>query len=402
MIRSPINVLHVTSSLGGGGAERRLVKSLAVMDRVRFSHQVCCVSSGGIYENELKALNIPCRMMRRRARFDASVVLQMAALMRRERIDVVHASNFTANAWGRVSALLAGVQKIVAHECGTAWTESATMRSVDRALSRVTDVWLANSEATRIVLTQHVGVPEHLVRVVYNGVPSLPESGQHKASLRKGLRLDPDVPLVGAVGRFDTPKGHSYLLRAVPYVLKVVPEAHFVLVGDGPLRQLLEYEVAQLSPNARRQVHMTGFLIEAPHLMQEMTLLVQPSIREPLANSLIEAAFAAIPVVGTNVDGIPEIVVHGETGALVECTEPVQHVSAPGTSPLPQVVVDGRTRRLRMPRAPDPLALADAIVDLLRDARLRSQMGERARGRAKRRFSLDRYVHDLEAVYLGD
>jgi glycosyltransferase involved in cell wall biosynthesis len=326
----------------------------------------------------------------------------MAALMRREHIDVVHTSNFTANAWGRVSAGLAGVPRIIAHECGTAWTESAAMRFVDRALYRITDVWIAVSEAARIVLTQHVGVPEHLVRVVYNGVPSLPESAQHKVSLRKTLRLGPEVPIVGAVGRFDTPKGQSYLLRAVPHVLKVVPEAHFVLVGDGPLRRLLEYEVAQLSPNARRHVHMTGFLMEAPHLMLEMTLLVQPSIREPLGNSLVEAAFAGVPVVGTNVDGIPEVVAHGETGILVACTEPVEHVAAPGTSPLPQVVVDGRTRKLRRPLAPDPLALADTIVGLLRNSRLRSQMGERARERAKRRFSLDRYVHDLEAVYLGD
>jgi glycosyltransferase involved in cell wall biosynthesis len=402
MVHSSINVLHVTSNLAGGGVQYQLVKSLGVLDRVNFSHQVCCVSGGGIYERELEALGVPYQIMNRRARFDPAVLFHMAALMKRGRIDVVHTLNFTANAWGRVAAQLAGVPGIIAHEHGTAWTENAAMRFTDRALSRITDVWLTNSEASRTMLTRHVGIPKARTRVIYNGMPSVGGVRRHGPLLRETLGLKPDVPIVGAVGRLDTPKGHSYLLRSVPHVLKAFPAAHFVIVGDGPLRASLEDKAARLGRHLQGHIHFAGFLNNASGLMPEMAVLVQPSIRESLGNTLIEAALAGLPVVATNVDGIPEVVVQGETGFLVDCSESVEYVAARGTSPLPKVVVDGSTGKLRRPLGPDPVALAGAIIDLLSDSRLRSHMGEQARERARRYFDLDRYARDLEAVYSAD
>jgi glycosyltransferase involved in cell wall biosynthesis len=77
-------------------------------------------------------------------------------------------------------------------------------------------------------------------------------------------------------------------------------------------------------------------------------------------------------------------------------------VREPGASPLPAAVVDGRTRTLRPPLGPDPEKLAGAVVRLLHSSRLRRQLGERARERVKEIFGLDRYVRDLERVYIGD
>ena len=398
----PLNVLHITSNLAGGGVQRLLVKSLAVLDRTSFTHRVCCVSASGVYEDELRSLGIPYWIMRRRGRFDPTIILQMVHLMRRERIDVVHTLNFTANAWGRVAAKLAGVPRIIAHERGTAWTESATMRLVDRALYHCTDRWLANSEAAKIVLTQHVGVPADRIRVVYNGMPEPDRSRRDGTTLRERLGIDSKVPLVGAVGRLDTPKGFTFLLQAIPLVWESLPEAHFVLIGDGPLRGYLESEAGQLGLLKNGYVHFLGFLPNVPNLMPEMDLLVHPVIRESLGNVLIEAALARVPVVASNVDGCPEVVVDGETGLLVECTQPVKYVPAPGASPLPAAVVDGHTRMLRPPLGPSPEALADFTVRLLRDPQLRSQMGEQALARSRRIFSLERYVHCLESAYRGD
>lgn len=93
--------MHVTSNLGGGGVERLLVKSLAVFDHTGFDHQVCCFS-GGLYEGELRAMDIPYWIIQRRWRHDPSFIFKIASLMRRERVDVVHTLNFTANAWGEL------------------------------------------------------------------------------------------------------------------------------------------------------------------------------------------------------------------------------------------------------------------------------------------------------------
>lgn len=401
MIR-PLNVLHVTSNLAGGGVQRLLVKSLAVMDRTRFVHRVCCVSAGGVYEDELRSLGIPCWIMRRRARFDPTVIFQMARLMRRKNIDIVHTLNFTANAWGRIAARLAGVSRVIAHERGTAWTEGPVMRRVDRLLYPWTDVLLVNSEAAKIVLTQCVKLPADRIRIVYNGVPRPERTLGSVSKLRDRLGIGTDVPLVVAVSRMDTPKGHIFLLRAIPYVWQSVPEAHFALIGDGPLRGYLEVEAQRLGLLSTGSVHFTGFLLNAPDLIQEADLLVHPAVREPLGNVLIEAGLARLPVVASNVDGCPEVVVDGRTGVLVDCTQSVQYVAAPGASSLPAVVVDGRTRTLRPPLGPSPEDLAAAMVSLLRNPRLRRQMGERAQERAERLFGLDRYVRDLQSVYRGE
>lgn len=398
----PLNVLHVTSNLASGGVQRLLVKSLAALNCTDFAHQVCCVSGGGVYEGELRSLGVRYWIMKRRARFDPTLLLQMAHLMRRERIDVVHTLNFTANAWGRVAARLAGVPRVIAHERGTAWTESVAMRLVDRLLYRWTDLLLANSAAAKIVLTRLIGLPADRVRVVYNGVPEPAKPRANSPTLREKLGIGPDVPLVVTVARLDTPKGHMFLLQAIPFVWQSMPETHFALIGDGPLRGYLEAEAHSLGLLENGSLYFLGFLSNAPDLMEEADLLVHPAIREPLGNVLVEASLACLPAVVSNVDGCPEVIVDGETGMLVDCTVPVEYVRESGASPLPAAVVDGRTRTLRPPLGPNPEMLADAVVKLLRNSRLRRQMGERARERAKEIFGLDRYARDLERAYRGD
>lgn len=398
----PLRVLHVISSLGAGGVERLLVKSLAVLDRKDFAHQVCCISGGGVYEDELRSSGIPYWILNRHFRFDPTVISQMAFLMRRERIDVVHTLNFTSNAWGRVAAILAGVPRLIAHERGTAWSENAVMRCLDRSLYPFTHLWLANSRASKIVLTQHVGIPDDRIRIVHNGLSETSGCIAGGPSLRERLGIKPSVPLIGSVGRLDTPKGHVFLLRAMPIVWKTIPEARIVLIGDGPLRGYLEAEALRLGLMGEGKVYFLGFLPNAVNLMPEMDLLVQPSIRESLGNVFIEAGLSYLPVVASNVDGCPEIVVDGETGVLVDCTEPVDSVDDPRAAPLPTIVVDGKTLVLRPPLGPSPEDLAEAIIGLLRDPQRRHRMGEQARERVKRLFSLERYVQNLESAYRGD
>lgn len=251
--------------------------------------------------------------MKRRTRFDPNVVIQIASLMRRERVDVVHTLNFTANAWGRAAAKIAGVPRIIAHERGTAWTETPDMCIVDCLLYKITDLVLANSEAARIMLIDRINLPEDRIRVVHNGLP-LPEPTERSKTLRGLLRVDAHTPLVGAVGRMDTPKGHIFLLEAIPLVWDQVPDVHFTLIGDGPLRTHLEIKANRLGLTNAGKFHLPGYLLDAPTLLREMDLLVHPSFRESLTNVLIEAGYAGLPTIASNVDGCSEIVSDGETG----------------------------------------------------------------------------------------
>jgi glycosyltransferase involved in cell wall biosynthesis len=397
-----LSVLHVIANLGSGGVQHLLAKSLDMFDRKQFRHLVCCVSKGGVYEKDLQQSNIPYWILKRRTRLDPTVIGQMAQLIRREQIDVIHTLNFTANAWGRVAAVLTGVPRIIAHERGTAWTENSIMRMVDRWLYGFTDVWLANSKASKVILMQRIGLPEKRIRVLYNGLPPVISHSIPEVHLRDRLGISPSVHLVGSIGRLDTPKGFGFLLEAIPLVWRKLPETNFVLIGDGPLGKYLRQRAQKNGLLENNRLHFTGFLAQASKYMLEMDIVVQPSIRESLGNVLIEAGWARRPVIGTLVDGCGEVVENGTTGILIPGTEPVEYIRAPGASPLPKVVVDSGTMSLRHPLGPAPQALADAIVTLLSDPTLRLAMGYAARERIQNMFTLERYVHELEALYRND
>jgi glycosyltransferase involved in cell wall biosynthesis len=185
-------------------------------------------------------------------------------------------------------------------------------------------------------------------------------------------------------------------------VWQSVPDTQFVLIGDGPLRGYLEAEARQRGLMQEGRVHFSGFLPDVVNRMPEMDLLVHTAIREPLGNVFIEAGLARLPVVASNVDGCPEVIVDGETGILVDCSAPVKYVHAPGVAPLPSAVVDGHTRALRPPLGPNPESVADATVRLLNNPQLRKEMGQRAQERVQKLFSIDRYARCLERAYRGD
>lgn len=392
-----LNVLHVIASLGTGGVERHLVQALSQFEDQRLHHHVACVTAGGVYEERLRSLGILYRVMTRRIRFDPTVISQLAALMREWTIDVVHTRNFTANAWGRTAARFAGVRRIIAHERGTAWTETAPMRWLDRRLYGVTDVLLANSEAAKLMLIHHVRVPPDRIRVIHNGLPIRAAPRPIKGRLRSELGIGAAAPFIGAVGRLDTPKGLPFLVDTVRLVLAQRPEAHFAVIGDGPLRPYLTEALASY-----KHAHLLGFRMDAPAIMGDFDVLLHPAVRESLGNVLMEAGMAGVPAVATAVDGIPEVIKNGETGWLIPGTEVPPFIRAPGVSPMPTWVVDGRTRQLRPPRGPAPEALTDALISLLDDPQRRAELGYRAQRRIREHFSLARYVRQVTAIYLED
>jgi glycosyltransferase involved in cell wall biosynthesis len=268
------------------------------------------------------------------------------------------------------------------------------MRWVDRQLYRFTDVLLANSQAARLLLTGHVRVPADHIRVVHNGIPIPATTQTAPGSLRVALGLDARTPLIGTVGRLDTPKGLPFLVETIPLILQQCPAAHFVIIGNGPLRAYLTTALADWD-----HVHLLGFRVDAPALMQDFDVLLHPAIREPLGNVLIEAGLAGLPAVATAVDGIPEVILDGETGLLVPGTEPVAFIPAPGASPLPAFVVDGATQQLRPPHGPAPERLAEAVLTLLDAPHRRAELGQRARQRMREHFSLARYVREITTIY---
>ena len=138
---------------------------------------------------------------------------------------------------------------------------------------------------------------------------------QARAALRGELQLPPDALLVGMVCRLIEQKGVVYGLRAFARIAPQFPSAHLVIAGDGPRRAALESEAKTLGVADR--VHFLGWRDDAPPVLAALDVLLMPSLWEGFGLVMLEAMAQTVPIIGSAVSAIPEVMVDGETGRLV-------------------------------------------------------------------------------------
>ena len=192
-----------------------------------------------------------------------------------------------------------------------------------------------------------------------------PDSGD-RAEARGALGVAGDGPVIGVVAYLRQDKGHAVLLQALPEILESFPQCSLVVVGDGPERFNLEALAGHLG--IERSVRFVGLREDIPLVLAGFDIFCQPSLRnEGVPQSVLQAGAVARPVVSTEVGGIPEAVVHGETGFLVP--------------------------------PDDADALAEGIAALLADRELRNRLGEAGRRHVSGAFSVQRMIDRTELAY---
>lgn len=389
-VKMSINVLHMAHLTIGYGVERQLLDHLALANRKpnEIKHHVCALRISDTLHQELKSLEIPYTINR----LWPWNLVEFSNFVKEHDIQILHVHNqLRFPLRSRILPKLAGVPLIIEHEHGMVWNTTATR--LIRLTNKLVSANICNSNAAKIMLKQKCGID---AQVIYNGVIIPAAEPETKGNLRTSLGMPEAGKIVGFVGRLNTPKGVEAFIRMIPLVKQAEPQAKFVVVGDGPLRD--ELQDLAVSLGVSDEVHFLGYQKEAREFMKQMEVVVVPSIREPFGNVVIEAALAKKAVVASNVDGIAETVVDGETGFLVDCTEPVLTRSA-GGSRLPQAVVDGRTRQLRLPCLPNIEMLAEKVIQCLADPEMARILGERAYERATNLFAFERYRDELDEVY---
>jgi glycosyltransferase involved in cell wall biosynthesis len=229
---------------------------------------------------------------------------------------------------------------------------------------RQVTMFIAASDAIAAMLRDD-GVAAPRIRTVYEGIDVERIARLEPVNVRGELWLPTDAPVVGCVGALVAHKGHRHLIEAAASVVKEVPDARFVILGEGTLRQTLQHRIEQL--HLERHVFMPGFRTDAVALLRSFDLFVMPSETEGLGTSILDAMACGKAVIGTRAGGIAEVVDDGITGILV-------------------------------PPA-DPARLADAIVALLRDPDRRARMGEAGLARVREKFTVERMVAATQRVY---
>ena len=284
---------------------------------------------------------------------------QVRALQRELQPDLIHIFAIGPSALFHVQSRAACPAPVLVTMHGEALRGGADRGDTVLEKTLASATWVACvSEA---VLRATRGFAADLARrssVIYSGVPS--------PSRPRPQRSDA-APMLLCVGRLVRDKGFDRAISAFAAVAGRFPAAHLVIAGDGPMRADLEAQVA--AADLADRVTFTGWLAPAdvPELLHKATLVLMPSRREGLPLVAVQAAQMGTPVVGTDVGGLPEVVVDRTTGLLVP--------------------------------AEDPPALADAVAFLLTHPAAAAQMGVEGRRRADEVFGWDRYLDAHEALY---
>ncbi|HET9263819.1 MAG TPA: glycosyltransferase family 4 protein [Vicinamibacterales bacterium] len=236
--------------------------------------------------------------------------------------------------------------------------------SLSRWKYRQVDCFICASDAIRQILLAD-GVPPLRAVTVHEGIDLSRVDAAPPANLHAELWLPHHAPLIGNVAALVPHKGQRHLIESAALVVRQVPDARFVVAGEGELRPVLERAIRD--HHLEKHVLLLGFRPDVLSLHKAFDIFAMSSITEGLGTSLLDAMASGKPVVATAAGGIPEVVVDGETGFLVP------------------------------PR--DHEAMANSLVTLLKDEQLRQRMGRAGLVRARRKFSADRMVQQTLRVY---
>ena len=299
-----------------------------------------------------------------RTEMDLGAAWRLSRLIKRVRPDVLHAHD----PHGVAMAALALSMSTELAKPPLVASRRVDFRLRGNALSRwkyrQVDLFICASEAIRRMLVAD-GVPPARAVTVHEGIELSRAEAAPPARLHEELWLPHHAPLVGNVAALVPHKGQRHLVEAAAIVVRHVPDARFVIAGEGELRPSLERAIRE--HHLGKHVLLAGFRPDALSLHKAFDIFVMSSLTEGLGTSLLDAMACGKPVVATTAGGIPEVVADGETGLLVP------------------------------PR--DHEAMASAIVRLLTDEDLRQRMGHAGLVRVRRRFSAERMVQETLRVY---
>lgn len=312
----PYEILHVIGGGEIGGAEQHVLTLLNGIERTRFTPHLVCLTHGP-FAALARETNISTKTLPMHFPLDLSPLPSIIRWARQKRINLVHTHGSRANLLGRLGARWLGVPSLttvhssLAHDYLSPWSAHMAL-GLDRLTLPLTSGIITVSDYLAKEVASRGG---RNLRTIYNGQAPIsvadPSSSRHKFRLQ--WRIPADALILGTIGRLHPAKGHTYLIKAVTQLRLKYPNLHLLLIGDGPLRQNLEFELKQSTiPHT-----LTGYLPRAYEVLPAMDLFVLPSVSEGMGLVLLEAMQARVPIVASAVGGIPEVIRAGKDGLLV-------------------------------------------------------------------------------------
>ena len=378
-----LRVLNVIAEDRVGGPQLRMLKMATALKLSGVDTVVAIPQGTGGFGDLLDEAGVPCHRVPGMRRIRATVnpfshlgwllhlgdsILGLMRVIRDEAISVVHQNDVT-HIQGAIAGRLAG--------CGVVWHVNGMpypliWKSFKPLLYTVPHVVVASSRAMG---REYFGPEEEFLyrpfEVLYPPieVPTPAEPGT-RSRVRDELGIAEDAPVIATVGNLYPTKGHLYFVRAAAAVKERFPEARFVVVGqtfEGRTGYAEHLRAEARSLGLEDSMVFTGFRGDVSDILRATDILVQPTLSESFGMAIAEGLAAGLPVVASDVAGVPEIIVDGETGLLVQ------------------------------PR--DPEAIASRVVALLERPEYAASIASRGRERVREMFSPGRCAEEHERVY---
>jgi glycosyltransferase involved in cell wall biosynthesis len=313
--RGPLRVMFVITSMPVGGAETMLVEIIRRLDRSRFLPELCCLKYFDPL-GEVLAEEIPAFTGLLSHKYDFRVLPRLVRLIKQRRIDAVVTVGTGGDKmfWGRLAARIAGVRVICSALHSTGLPDHVEFSN--RLLAPITDAFIAVAEPHGEYLAKHEGCPRDKVAVIPNGVdierfgPGWPSE-----QLRQELGIANGTPTAGIIAALRPEKDHELFLRAASLVHQQIPEARFLIVGDGPRRRVLEDMAKELA--IEEAVLFLGTRDDVTDILRLLDVVLLTSKMEANPVSIIEAMACEKPVVATKVGSVGETVIEGTSGYLI-------------------------------------------------------------------------------------
>ena len=364
-------VFYLVDSLNVGGTETQAVELARRIQMAGYKVTLGCLRAQGPLLTRLQGTAVALREFHPAGGLDTPAgfyqLLRLSWFLRREKFDIVHTHDLWSNMLGVPAARLAGVRAIVSsrRDLGHLEWYQGKRRPWLRRIQNLSGAVLANATAIRDTLIAEEGFAPEKLRVIHNGVDL------EKFSMGRGGRdrLFPgvgDCKLIVLVGNMHGDvKGHPWLIECAPLVVREVPSARFILVGDGEQRTSFEQQVARLG--LEQNFRFLGRRADVAAILTCCDIAVLPSRAEGLSNAVLEYMAAGLPTIVSRVGGNAEMVEDGVTGLLVP----------------PE----------------DSQALSAALLKLLRNPGLARQMAQNGHDFVTQNFSFERLVREVDTLY---
>jgi glycosyltransferase involved in cell wall biosynthesis len=352
--KGPARIVLLLEELNFGGAQRQALELALNLSTARFRAEIWTMAAGDDMASFAEKGRIPVVHLSKRTWVGPDSLLNLWRRLRSARIDILLLMTVVPNIWGRLLGRLALVPIII----GACRGVSSAFRQHETLLWPLVDHHICNTIAQKKQLCNRRRVPEPSVTVIPNGVNT--EFFKPPATVRGA-----DRQIILCIARLVPEKDHHTLITAFGLLAPRHPEAELWIVGDGSRRKSIS-EYAGQAPFGGRIRLMPGQLDIRPLLWQG-SVLVLSSLEEGLPNVVLEAMASGLPVIATEVGGLPEVVEHGRTGLLV----PSRNAAA----------------------------LADALSLLLSDEKIRAAFGREGAKRALHCYSKTRMVREYEQIF---